>query len=406
MPASYRLKRAMRFAAGLAVLALLLAGCGGEQPEETPEVEPGPAVISATGQIVPTQQAMLSFSSGGQLAALLIEEGQVVREGAVIARLDTAVLDAEVARAEAALNVAVANLERARTGPHPEEVAEARANLAAAGAETNVAAAQRDAVATSDVDESQIARTRAAIQEAAIEMEARRFEWEWVSSTWIRPEEYETYEWFELPLLVDDARRRYEDATRAFWATEARLEELQRGPHPGDIRAAEAEVSATGAEAGARQAELALAESAPRTEEIAVAEAAVERALASLARTRLNRQQAELIAPFGGTVSRVLVQPAQYVAPGEAVAQIADLSHLRVETTDLSEIDVAGIAVGDPATVTFDALPGVTVQGTVTHISPRAEEGTGVNFTVRIELDEIPPAVRWGMTAFVDIPLE
>ncbi len=268
------------------------------------------------------------------------------------------------------------------------------------------AAAGVDLILLAVATGSQIARTRAAIQEAAIEMEARRFEWEWVSSTWIRPEEYETYEWFELPLLVDDARRRYEDATRAFWATEARLEELQRGPHSGDIRAAEAEVSATGAEAGARQAELALAESAPRTEEIAVAEAAVERALASLARTRLNRQQAELIAPFGGTVSRVLVQPAQYVAPGEAVAQIADLSHLRVETTDLSEIDVAGIAVGDPATVTFDALPGVTVQGTVTHISPRAEEGTGVNFTVRIELDEIPPAVRWGMTAFVDIPLE
>ncbi len=85
---------------------------------------------------------------------------------------------------------------------------------------------------------------------------------------------------------------------------------------------------------------------------------------------------------------------------------MGDLGALRVETTDLNEIDVARVEVGDEATVTFDALPDLTLNGTVVAIAPRAEAGTGVNYTVTVELEEIPAALRWGMTAFVDIAVE
>jgi multidrug resistance efflux pump len=74
-----------------------------------------------------------------------------------------------------------------------------------------------------------------------------------------------------------------------------------------------------------------------------------------------------------------------------------------VETTDLNEIDVARVKVGDKAIVTFDALPDVVVSGVVTRIAPKASEGSGVNYTVTVELDQIPIESRWGMTAFVDI---
>jgi multidrug efflux pump subunit AcrA (membrane-fusion protein) len=82
---------------------------------------------------------------------------------------------------------------------------------------------------------------------------------------------------------------------------------------------------------------------------------------------------------------------------------IADLNNLQVETTDLSEIDVAQISIGDTAVVTLDALPDLVLEGTVVNIAPKADEGSGVNFPVIIELSEIPAALRWGMTAFVDI---
>jgi multidrug efflux pump subunit AcrA (membrane-fusion protein) len=79
---------------------------------------------------------------------------------------------------------------------------------------------------------------------------------------------------------------------------------------------------------------------------------------------------------------------------------------LRVETTDLNEIDAAQVEPGSPVTVTFDALVDQVVQGTVISIAPKASEGSGVNYTVVVELEELPPALRWGMTAFVDIEVE
>jgi HlyD family secretion protein len=86
---------------------------------------------------------------------------------------------------------------------------------------------------------------------------------------------------------------------------------------------------------------------------------------------------------------------------------LGDLSTLRVETTDLDEIDVARVAVGQQADVTFDALPERVFIGRIVRISPMAEPGTGgVNYTVILELDELDPVIRWGMTAFVDIEVE
>jgi hypothetical protein len=85
------------------------------------------------------------------------------------------------------------------------------------------------------------------------------------------------------------------------------------------------------------------------------------------------------------------------------VVVIADLQDLRIETTDLSEIDVARIAIGSPATVTFDAFPDLSVRAVVMQIDSRAAEGSGVNFKTTLKLIETPPGLRWGMTAFVDI---
>jgi multidrug resistance efflux pump len=114
----------------------------------------------------------------------------------------------------------------------------------------------------------------------------------------------------------------------------------------------------------------------------------------------------ELAAPFAGVVAEVYLNNSEWVAPGSPVLLIADLAHLQVETTDLGEIDVAQIVVGDTAIVTFDALPELVLAGTVVSIAPKAAPGSGVNYPVVLELNEIPAALRWGMTAFVDIELE
>jgi multidrug resistance efflux pump len=139
-------------------------------------------------------------------------------------------------------------------------------------------------------------------------------------------------------------------------------------------------------------------------EEIAVLEAQVAQAEAALAQAESALTKATLIAPFSGTVGEIFPREGEVITPGAPVLILGDLTTLRVETTDLDEIDVAQVAVGQKATVTFDALPERLFNGHVARVSLMAEPGAGgVHYTAVVVLDEIDPAIRWGMTAFVDI---
>jgi len=51
-------------------------------------------------------------------------------------------------------------------------------------------------------------------------------------------------------------------------------------------------------------------------------------------------------------------------------------------------------------------LPDVRLQGLVENIAARSSEGSGVNYTVTIIMDDFPEELRWGMTAFVDIKVD
>jgi len=147
-------------------------------------------------------------------------------------------------------------------------------------------------------------------------------------------------------------------------------------------------------------------EQGPDPADVAAAEARLANAEASLAAAQAVDDDLEVQAPFDGTISELYINESEWISPGQPAMLIADLNHLRVETTDLNEIDVSRIEVGDTAIITFDSLPDVTSSGTVVRISPKATPGSGVNYTVVIELDEIPEKLRWGMTAFVDIEVE
>jgi len=149
----------------------------------------------------------------------------------------------------------------------------------------------------------------------------------------------------------------------------------------------------------------------PTAEAVAAAEAQVEQAEAALAQARSALEDASLRAPFDGMVTAVSVREGEMVAaagfPVSPVITIGDLSHLRIETTDLSEMDIAKVEVGQEVAVTFDALPEKSLRGRVSKIAPMATlEAGGTNYTATIELEEADPDLRWGMTAFVDIIIQ
>lgn len=111
---------------------------------------------------------------------------------------------------------------------------------------------------------------------------------------------------------------------------------------------------------------------------------------------------AEVRAPFSGTVTNLDLKVGEFAASGQPVITIADLSNWVVKTTDLTEIDVINISEGQPVTITLDAIPDVTLKGNVLSIGQNYSEKQGdIVYEVTILLTDKNPAMRWGMTAEV-----
>ncbi len=155
--------------------------------------------------------------------------------------------------------------------------------------------------------------------------------------------------------------------------------------------------------------ELALAEAtarnvtAPaRAEAVARANAAIAQATARLNRIDALIEERTLRAPFAGTITAVDVQVGETASAGSGITLVATADFTLVAR--IPEIDVSAIAVGQRAEVIFDANPTAPQAGTITYVAPTAVFINGVAFfEVRITLDEMPPWLRDGLNADVDI---
>jgi multidrug resistance efflux pump len=148
-------------------------------------------------------------------------------------------------------------------------------------------------------------------------------------------------------------------------------------------------------------ASLAAAERGPSAQEIAAAEARVDQAAVALENAESRLESMQLYAPFDGTIVGLEINEGEAAVPGQPLLTVADLANLHVETTDLSERDVAGIEVGMAAAVAIEALD-LAQQGRVIRIALRPTVAGGdVTYPVHIALDGTPPNLRWGMSAEV-----
>jgi len=141
-------------------------------------------------------------------------------------------------------------------------------------------------------------------------------------------------------------------------------------------------------------------------EEVRQAEARLRQAELAVARLELQLAETELRAPFAGVAVDVRVKAGDRIGAGEPVVVLATLDRLQARTVDLTELDVARVAVGQAVTVSVDALPEHTFSGVVREIGLRAKDYRGdVVYDVVVELTdlELSALLRWGMTAMVKI---
>jgi multidrug resistance efflux pump len=199
---------------------------------------------------------------------------------------------------------------------------------------------------------------------------------------------------------------KFAQAQKDYDASVRLLNNLTGTTKPLDAAKAEANLELAEANLAKAERDYEILRAGPDPDIVSVAQARLANAKDQLTAAETALEVLELRAPFDGVVSEIYVRASEWIAPGQPVFLLADLTHLKVETTDLNEIDVAQIEVGDPVTVTFDALPDVVISGSVSRIAVKPRAGSGVNYTVVVELEQVPERLRWGMTAFVDIAME
>jgi HlyD family secretion protein len=105
-------------------------------------------------------------------------------------------------------------------------------------------------------------------------------------------------------------------------------------------------------------------------------------------------------------VAAVNVQPGGIASSGTAAVTLVDRSTLHIDV-NLSETDAAKVQPGQPVSLTFDALSGVTITGTVATIAPVATvEQNVVTYPVQVTFDPGDTPVKVGMSATADIQIK
>jgi len=426
------------------VLSLSLTGCALFSGAATPDAElqtPNPElqaqarndeIAAAEAVIVPYRQTNLSFKVAGQVAQILTAEGETVTAGQELARLDRRDLEQAVNQAEAGLKSAQAQLAKMVAGARAEEIAAAEALVAIAwagmkaaesavqGAQGNLASAQAALPGAQAAyqrlldgpDADELAAARATVELARVQRDQAQQVYDQIKdlpNAGMMPQALQLQ---QATINYETAQAQYRlverGATQAeLTAAQARVFQAQAAIEIAEAQVlqAQAQVESAAAQMAQAQAQLDLVKAGARAEDIAVAQAAVAQAEVALAKAQNSLEDAVLRATFDGTVGSILTEEGELTTPQIPVLRLGDLTRWRVQTQDLSEVDIDRVRVGQEATVTVDALGGQTFRSQVARIAPVATERRGDKvYTVLLDLDAgQETGLRWGMSAFVEI---
>jgi len=377
------------------ILLALVTGCAQASAKPTPTPTASATAktaktsgASAQGYVTPVRRADLAFRAGGRVAQVLVKEGDMVRAGQPLIKLQ----DAEQ---KAALAQAQADLARLQAGTRAEEIAATQANVGVANAQVKAAQVELDKVKNGAQQAANVASAQAQVAQAKVQLKAVQDSYDSIT-TGIETLKKYGRSGATLSRYEEQTRVQLAAAQAAYNAAQRQLT-LAWSSKDDDLRSTQARLNVAIGQRNAAQAQLDLLKAGSTAEQIEAAKARVAQAQAALDETTL-------VAPFDGAIADLAVNLGEMVGPGPRIASIADLAQWQVETDDLSEVDVVNVQPGAEASITVDALPGVTLKGQVKSIVPRSAVKRGdVTYTVKVAITDSEPRLKWGMTAFVDI---
>ncbi|MEH1934441.1 MAG: efflux RND transporter periplasmic adaptor subunit [Nostoc sp.] len=339
--------------------------------------------ITASGKVVPVQSVNISPKNPGVLSQLYVEQGDRIQQGQILARMDSASIEAQRSQYRANLAQSQAQLAEAVAGSRPQEIAQAKARLAQSQAQLAAARAgnrpQEIAQSQSQVDAAQ-AKVNYASQQV------KRYQY-------LYKEGAETKQLLDQAISDDkSARANLEEAKKRFSLVQSgtRTEEIdQRQAAVNEARAA-----------------LVLLEDGTRSEEIVQRQAAVASAEAQLKGVQVQLEDTIIRAPLSGIVTQKYAEPGAFVTPTTSASTSASATSSSIVAVargleilaQVPEADLSRIKPGQQVEIVADAYPDQVFKAHVRLIAPEAVVEQGVtSFQVRVALDTGTDKLRSGL---------
>ena len=380
----------------LSVSFLLMLGVGRNllsngRPSETDAITQSveratlPVVITANGTVEAERSINLSPKNSGVVETLLVDEGDRVTQGQVVALMDDSNLRGELLQVQGQLAQQEANLERLIAGDRPEDIARAEAQLAEAEANLRELSSGSRSQEISQA-EARLQRVRTTLQQREVNLQ--RYESLFSAGAISRED-------------VEQRRADRDVATADVREAEEALSLANSGSRDEQIAQAEARVEQQ------RQSVAAL-RSGNRSEDIDQARAQVISAEGSMKTTEARLQDTEIQAPFDGVINQIYAELGAFVSPSvsggntesASSSSILQLSSVVNEVVvNLPEAQISRVGIGQPVVIKADAFPDETFTGQVAKIAAQATVSQNVtSFEVSLSLD-LPEAekLRVGM---------
>ncbi|MBP9676337.1 MAG: efflux RND transporter periplasmic adaptor subunit [Anaerolineaceae bacterium] len=341
------------------------------------------AIIGATGTVRANQTADLKWQTNGRIGQIHVEVGDKVSSETVLAELLQTSLSQSIILAQSDLVEAQRKLDNLLHS----NLQQAQAQLSLANAKDAYDRAvwsglQGDTARTTNQNSIDAARAAVTLAQDKVDSAEETF------SKFEDNDEDDPIRAGALSTLAN-ARQNLENAKRD-------LNFLVQNPNEKELAISEGKVALARAEYEDAQREWERLKDGPDPDDIVAAESRIASIEATIG-------LAQIVAPFGGTVTEVIGMTGDQVSAGSAVFRLDDLSRLFVDV-EVPEIDINRILIGQSVDLSFDAISNKTYQGRVHSVAQvgRVQNGL-VNFSVVIEILNADEQVLPGMTAAVNI---
>jgi HlyD family secretion protein len=343
----------------LPILLLLAAAGGGYWYWTQREAAANSHHLLVSGNLELTQ-VDLSFKTAGRLVELSVREGDWVKKGQVIARLDNSQLDQQKARDLAAVASAQSQLQQLQTSIEfqqatiESDVALRRAELA------QVQARLDDLLAGSRQQE--ISQAQAAVTDAKAWNDAAKLDWDRAQTLFAREDISKSQ--------YDQARTKVESTAALMRQAEERLALVREGPRKEEIVAARAAVARANAAVGTAEANR--IEVRRKQQELTGRRAEIDRNRAQVGMTEAQLADTTIIAPIDGVILVKAAEQGEVVAAGTTIVSIGDVDHPWLRAY-INETDLGRVHLGGTVSLSTDSFPDKKYEGKISFIASEAE---------------------------------